>query len=427
MPDPAASLSRYVSLALVVGPPPKFAYTFRRDELPPDVSPIENFNELLANFYAEAKIDRLWAQVQADYEREIDRLGPTVRQVVSTSSGYLRELLDATNPRRFIVVVEPLIGARTSFRSYGTNYFVVVSPRATPQVDEIQHAFLHFLLDPLPGRYPNTVQAKRPLLDIAARAPRLPPTHSSSLSAWVVECLVRAVELKLRKLPPEQVSAILAEADSDGFVLVGPLYRELDVFQKAEPAMSFYFPDFLRGVRTSQEVKRLEGVQFTSKASAIAESAETIDAPAGSSANSELAAWLAEGDRAIASQDAAGAVVAFERVLAKYPGQPRAVYGRAVAALLQNDVERARELFSRLVRPGPAASVATEKPDPLVLAWAHIHLGRIYDVEGDRELALSEYRAALAVEGAPEAARLAARRGLEKGFQSSQQGGPQRP
>jgi len=427
LPDPAATLSRYVSLALVVGPPPKFAYTFRRDELPPDVAPIENFNELLASFYVEARIDRLWAQVQGEYEGEMDRLGPTVRQIVGTASGYLRELLTPTNPRRFIVVVEPLIGARTSFRSYGTNYFVVVSPRAAPPVDDIQHAFLHFLLDPLPGRYPNTVQAKRPLLDIAARAPRLPTTYSSSLSAWVVECLVRAIELKLRKPTAEQLSAILAEADSDGFVLVRPFYRELEAFQQAEPAMSFYFPDFLRGVRTSQELKRLEGVQFTSKAPAVSDTAEAIDAPVGPSANlnTELAAWLAEGDRAIASQDAAGAVVVFERVLATYPGQPRAVYGRAVAALLQNDVERARELLGKLVRSAPDA--ATERPDPLVLAWAHVHLGRIHDVEGDRELALSEYRAALAVEGAPEAARLAARRGLEKGFQSSQQGGPQRP
>ncbi len=427
LPDPSATLSRYVSFALVVGPPPKFSYIFRRDELPPDVSPIENFNEVLANFYAEAKIERLWAQVQPDYDREIERLSPTVTQIVNTSSGYLRELLDPTNPRRFTVVVEPLIGARTSFRSYGTNYYVVVSPRTTPQVDEIRHAFLHFLLDPLASRFPNVVQAKRPLLDIAARAPRLPVTYRDSLSVWLTECLVRAVELKLRKLSPEQTLAIIAEAQSDGYVLVGPFYRELAVFQQAEPAMSFYYPDFLRGVRTSEEVKRLEGVQFASQAPAPAESTESIDAGAGSGESLELAAWLAEGDRAIASRDAVGAITAFEKVLAKYSGQPRALYGRAVAAVLQGDMERARGLFSVLVRPGPDAGATTEKPDPLVLAWSHVHLGRIYDVEGERELAMSEYRAALAVEGAPESARLAARRGLEKGFTSSQQGGPQRP
>ena len=427
MADPSATLSRHVSFALVVGPPPRFSYLLRRDELPPDVPPIEGFNEILANFYAEAKIDRLWSQVQPDYEKEMERLSPSVMQVVTTVSGYLRELLDPSIPRRFTVIVEPLIGARTNFRSYGRNYYVVVSPRAAPQVDEIRHAFLHFLLDPLPARYPNTVEAKRPVLEIAARAPRLPDSYRSSLSAWLTECLVRAVELKLRKLPPEQAMSAVAEAQADGYVLVGPFYRQLDVFQQAEPAMNFYYPDFLRGVRASEEVKRLEGIQFAALAPATAESSESMDAGAGSGENSELSLWLAEGDRAIASRDAAGAIAAFEKVLAKYPGQPRAVYGRAVAAVLQGDAERARELFTKLVRPATHSGAAVEKPDALIRSWSHVHLGRIYDVEGERELALSEYRAALAVEGAPEAAKSAARRGLEKGFQSSQQGGPQRP
>jgi hypothetical protein len=63
-----------------------------------------------------------------------------------------------------------------------------------------------------------------------------------------------------------------------------------------------------------------------------------------------------------------------------------------------------------------------------VVAWSHVHLGRIYDLERNRELALSEYRAALAVEGAPDAARIAARRGLEKGIPPSKNDGvPQRP
>ena len=425
--DPSATLSRYVSLALLVGPPPKFTYLLRRDELPPDVPPLEGFNEILANFYVEAKIDRLWSQVQSDYEKEMERLTPSVTQVVTTTSGYLRELLDPSNPRRFTVVVEPLIGVRTSFRSYGADYYLVVSPRETPPVDEIRHAFLHFLLDPLPSRYPNTVEAKRPLLAIAARSPRLPEVNRASLSALLTECLVRAVELKLRKLSPEQVQAAIADAQADGFVLVGPFYRQLDVFQQAEPAMNLYYADLLRGIRTSEELKRLEGVQFATRAPAPAESSDSIDAGAGSGENLELSQWLTEGDRAIASKDVSGAIAAFDRVLAKYPGQPRAVYGRAVAAVLQGDAERARSLFTGLVNSGSDTGGAMEKPDPLILSWSHVHLGRIYDVEGDRELALSEYRAALAVEGAPEAAKSAARRGLEKGFQSSQQGGPQRP
>jgi len=37
----------------------------------------------------------------------------------------------------------------------------------------------------------------------------------------------------------------------------------------------------------------------------------------------------------------------------------------------------------------------------------------MYDVEGQRDLAVAEYQAALAVAGAPESARIAAQRGVE--------------
>jgi hypothetical protein len=47
------------------------------------------------------------------------------------------------------------------------------------------------------------------------------------------------------------------------------------------------------------------------------------------------------------------------------------------------------------------------------MAWSHVYLGRIHDLEDERELAVNEYQAALAVEGAPEAARVAAQSGVE--------------
>jgi hypothetical protein len=56
--------------------------------------------------------------------------------------------------------------------------------------------------------------------------------------------------------------------------------------------------------------------------------------------------------------------------------------------------------------------------DPSNLSWSHIYLGRMYDVEGKRDLAVLEYRAALAVAGAPDSARTAAQHGIETGYQT---------
>ena len=51
--------------------------------------------------------------------------------------------------------------------------------------------------------------------------------------------------------------------------------------------------------------------------------------------------------------------------------------------------------------------------DPMVLAMAHVYLGRISENEGHVAEALAEYRAASAVEGAPGQALEAAKRGIE--------------
>jgi hypothetical protein len=50
--------------------------------------------------------------------------------------------------------------------------------------------------------------------------------------------------------------------------------------------------------------------------------------------------------------------------------------------------------------------------DPMVLSWSHVHLGTIYDIEGQLDRAKSEFEAALAVEGAPEKAKQAAMKAL---------------
>ena len=54
--------------------------------------------------------------------------------------------------------------------------------------------------------------------------------------------------------------------------------------------------------------------------------------------------------------------------------------------------------------------------DPTLVAWSHIYLGRIHDLEGDRGSAMGEYKAALTVDGAPESARTAAQRGMDAAY-----------
>lgn len=414
--DSAATLARYVTFALSVGEPPKFRYSYNRDELPPEVLALEGFQELMINFYNEANLAEHWKTVQADYDREVRRVQLPVQPMVFTAIGYLREVIRPQLGRTFVIFVDPMIGGKTAFRNIGEDYSIVLSPSADLPLDEIRHAFLHFMLDPLPYRYKAATNAKRMLLNYAARAPRLPREFKEEFESFLSECMVRAVELRLSKLSSAELSKTLEALDADGFALVRPLYRELENnFEKAEPAMSYYFGDLMRGIHIGEESKRIEKIAFAqgSTARSHLERPESNESAAANVELSELELWLREGGRQIAARDAAGASETFERILAKYPGEARAVYGRAVSAAMQNDAEKAKALFLQLLSGFGTASSAVP---PVERAWSHVYLGRIYDLEGNRELAVSEYKAALSVDGAPEAAKLAAQRGIEQSF-----------
>jgi hypothetical protein len=60
--------------------------------------------------------------------------------------------------------------------------------------------------------------------------------------------------------------------------------------------------------------------------------------------------------------------------------------------------------------------------NPRVLAWSHIFLGRIKDVEQDRDGAIAEYKAALTVRDGQPDTKEAAETGLKKPFTLPHQG-----
>jgi tetratricopeptide (TPR) repeat protein len=413
--DHGATLSRYLWFGLVSGPAPRFQSVLRRDDLPPEVIALEGFSEILSNYYQEQKIGQLWKQVQPIYEREIERLHESVSQIVFVSTGYLRQILDAGAPRTFTIVVEPLVGRITNVRNFGDHYALVLSGGEEIPTDIVRHAFLHFLLDPLPLMYPHVIAVKRSLFETAATAPRLAPELKDDLPSYFAECTVRAVELKLRRMSPGEREAAMSRDDEDGYVLVRPLFIALSKFENSEPSMKLFFPDLVRGIDVGAEAKRLAGVKFAQAQPAQPEDAATNEdvarlrraAPTTVPNDADVIAALTEGERQIAAKNARAAEASFQKVLTRYPDQPRAWFGIGVVASLDQDAARAKQVFGRLTAGEHAAT-----QDPMVLAWSHVYLARIYDAEGNPGVAKTEYESALAVEGAPEQARQAAQREL---------------
>jgi tetratricopeptide (TPR) repeat protein len=413
--DAGTMLSRYLWFGLVSGPAPKFQPTLRRDELPPEVLALEGFGDILSAYYEEQNIRQLWRQVQPVYTREIEQMHDAISQIVFNSTGYLRQILDPSDPRTFFIVVEPLVGRITNVRNFGDHYAIVLSGSRDIPTDVVRHAFLHFLLDPLPLMYRHVVAAKRPVFEKAALAPRLEPDLKDDFESYFAECTVRAVELKLKKMSPGERDAAMDRADSDGYVLVRPIFTALRKFEESEPAMRLFFPEMVRAIDLNAEVKRVATLKFaeatpasqdvalTAEESARRRSAQPTTVPN----DPEAIASLTEGEKKIAERNPRAAEVAFQKVLARYPDQIRAWYGLGMVALIDHDAPRAKQVFGRLTVGEHAAT-----QDPMVMAWSHIYLARIYDDEGQADLAKSEYHAALLVQGSPDQAKQAAQRGL---------------
>ena len=424
--DPGATLSRYLWFGLVSGPAPGFQPILRRDELPPEVIALLGFSELLSSYYREQKIGDLWRQVQPIYNREIQRLQEPLTQIVFTSTGYLREILEPYGVRKFSIVVEPLVGRITNVRNFGDRYALVLSGGEDIPQDVVRHAFLHFMLDPLPLMYPHVIAVKRPLYETGAKAPRLNTDLKDDFPSYFAECTVRAVELRMKRMSPGEREAALGRNDADGYVLVRPLVTALASFEKSEPSMMRYFPDLIRSIDEKAEGKRLAAVQF-----APADAAPADDAVAEAVArpkkvlpttvpnDAEVIAALTEGERQIAAKNSRAAEASFKKVLIKYPDQPRAWFGLGVVAYLDHDAARAKEVFGRLTSGDHAAT-----GDPRVLAWSHVYLARIYDYEGNSSVAKTEYESALAVQGGPEEARQAAQKELAAAANEKQEARP---
>jgi tetratricopeptide (TPR) repeat protein len=404
--DRSATLSRFVTFGLVAGPPPKFEPKLRREELPPDVIALDGFRDVLANFYQETGIDVLWRESQPRYEQSIAQLREPLTKAVLASSGYLREVVNP-GQRSFNVYVEPLVGGQVHVRNIGDEYALVTSPTVN-SFDEMRHAYLHFLLDPLVIRYRDKLLAQDPLFRTALRAPRLPDSLRKDSLAYFDECLVKSVELRLRKLSPEQLKAEVDSLEKDGYVVIRPLMGALEKFEKSEPAMSYYFPDLLQSIDVTSERLRVQNLRFAPADTPVV--AEEPPAP------SEKDLAIQEGDRLTASRDAAGAAAAYEKALAVAPNDPRALYGYAVASLMLAQGQRAFDLFTQVVAASGNREPET-RPDPETLSWSHVYLGRMHDIVGERDEAVAEYQAALAVAGAPEGARAAAQKGVQEAYQ----------
>jgi predicted negative regulator of RcsB-dependent stress response len=390
-----AELSQYISYALVVDGPPDFQYRVRSVEIPPDVVPLDGLSTLLSAFHREANIEDLWQRSQPAFDRIIARYHEPVSQAVLQVNGYLRNETSGFLGRRFQIYID-LLGApnQVQTRSYGTDYFVVLTPSIELKTNDVRHAYLHYLIDPLTTKFAQDVMKKRGLSDHAQRAAALNESYKEDFLLLTSESLIKAIEARLDRKPE-----MVEEALKEGYILTPFFAGELPVFEKQPQSMRLYFPDLVAAVDLKKEEARLANVQFYDKPR------ERHARAAATPKKEELTGiqkTLEEAENLYQSRDLDNARGKFEAVLGQTSDSPihaRAYYGLARIAVLKNDPDTGEQFFHKALE---------SSPEPYVRGWVLYYLGRLADVAGDRDQAVKYYQETLKVEGASIAARRAA-------------------
>jgi tetratricopeptide (TPR) repeat protein len=411
-PTLGEDLAQYVSFALSVTDPPEFQSKFRSGEVPPDVVALEGFEQLMIRFHRDAGIGDIWTKVQPQLDQTLAKYQEPVSRTLLEATGYLRNPTSGYMGRRFQVYLD-LLGRPNQIqtRSYGDDYYVVLTPAQEPQIEEIRHAYLHYLLDPLATKFSEPVNKKRSLGDYAQASPVLEEYYKSDFLLLTIESLIKAIESRLFHGPVDKREAIVKKGLSEGFVLTPYFAEALPAYEKQEVAMRLYFPDMIAAIDLKKEDKRLEKVEFATRREGKKVSESVPRPPPAPVSPAEKSLQSAE--KLYADRDLDQARDVYRRVLEQTEDKSlhaRTYYGLARIAALQKDPELAEKLFRKTLEAAP---------DSQTRAWAEVYLGRLADASGEREQAAQHYQAALAVEGASSGARQAAEQGLKIKFQKS--------
>jgi tetratricopeptide (TPR) repeat protein len=442
--DPGRSLAQYVSLALYLSPPPELTPSADITELPPDAAQIVEILPLVRTFAETVRLNTLWVEHRPEYEGFVDRIHDPMTKMVLNTNIFLHLPVSSYDGRRFMVLLEPMLSpAETNARYNGVDSVVVVSPKPDAEVpmDLIRHTYLHFTIEPLLYGRSQAMERLLPLLRPVQSAP-LEFTYKSDIAALLTECLIKAVEAQLMDVGfprPVKQGAMRDRSDQDrydaevtaydhkaeavrrrtvdldmrqGWVLVDYFYSQLGAMDRAGSSLKDMIGPMVYGMDVERERHRDSQIAFL---------------PAGAGGDPALHDPVRRTPRPLAGLDLAemklmkgdtgGAGEMAEAALKTDPANAEAHYILGRIDLMSGDPEGALEHLTQTVKLSH---------DPRTIAWAHIYLGRLYDLARDpdnpdaghpqRSKAVAEYQIALANrDGLPDT-KAAAEKGIKEPF-----------
>ncbi len=430
--DPALNLAQYVSLALYVTPTSELTTSVDETQMAADATQVVNVLPLLRSFAESIHLHALWIEHRPEYEHLVNEVHDPLTRMILDANIYLHQPVSSYDGRRFLVLMEPMLApSAPNARIYGTDYIVITSPSGgthpVVRMDEIRHTYLHYEIEPLVYARAAAMDRLLPLLRPVQNSP-LDFAHKSDIVALLTECLIKAVEdrtmdvgIARPKRPQTQlsrqeterfdneISAYDRQAEMvrrkavdhemrQGWVLVEYFYNKLGVMEKDGTSLKEDIGEMVYGMDVDRERHHDEQIAFLPESSAGDVVRRVPRQPVG----------LRLAEMKMMQGDAATAQDLAEKALTD-PKADHALanYVLARVELMQREPEEAIAHFH--------AALSTSK-DPRTIAWSHIYLGRLYDIQTDRPKAVEEYRAALSTRDSQPDTKAAAETGLKQPF-----------
>jgi tetratricopeptide (TPR) repeat protein len=336
--------------------------------------------------------------------------------------------------RRFLVVIEPMLSpSMVNARIYGTDFVVVVSPvNGQIRMTDVRHVYLHYMIEPLLDARANAIDREQPILKEVRDSP-MEFRYRSDTVPLTVECLIKAIEARTMdtEVPEYKIPANADRSDmpryeherqiyqskvdavrittvnhdmTQGFVLTQYFYEQLIQFEKDPASLRDTIGEMVYSMDVDQQVHRARQVEFDKESDG-----EVLGrAKPRKLAGLDLAeSRLAAGDVATADALARQALAERSDSLESVAAGARANFILARTAIMTGHPDEAIDRFQK--------TLATSK-DQRLLAWSHIYLGRMLDLDCKRDEAVSEYQLALTVRDGQQDTRLAAERGVKAAY-----------
>jgi tetratricopeptide (TPR) repeat protein len=427
-------IAQYISLALYLTPPPELEISEELAQMPPDSTQVVEILPLLRSFISALDLHGIWLTLRPVYDKELDQLHDPLSKMIVSTDLYLKMPASTYEGRRFIVVIEPMLSpSLVNARIYGTDFVVVVSPvNGQIRMTDVRHTYLHYVIEPLLNARANAIDRTQPILKEVRDAP-MEFRYRSDTVPLTIECLIKAIEartmdtgipvykipanadrsefpryererqLYLQKVDAVRVAAVQHDM-TQGFVLTQYFYEQLIQFEKDPASLSDTIGEMVYSMDVDQQVHRARNIEFDKQSDG-----EVLGRtrPRKLTGLDLAEARLASGDVASASAIAQQALADKSDSLEAVAAGARANFILARAAVMTGKPDEAIDRFQK--------TLATSK-DQRLLAWSHIYLGRMLDLDCKRDEAVSEYQLALTVRDGQQDTRLAAERGVKSAY-----------